>query len=72
MYSFLIFKRCISGDINSPPSGMSVERESTSRLPIKNSESCLTMSSAKASESFTEYSLLVKDVKTGLRDFSNL
>ena len=51
---------------------MSVERESTSRLPIKNSESCLTMSSAKASESFTEYSLLVKDVKTGLRDLSNL
>ena len=45
------------------PSGMLVKRESTSRFPMKNSESCSTISSAKANESFTGYSLLVKNLK---------
>ena len=53
-------------------SGMLVKRESTSRLPIKNSESCSTISSAKANESFTVYSFLVKDFKTGARNFATL
>ena len=52
-------------------SGILVKRESTSRLPIKNSESCSTISSAKAKESFTIYSLLVKDFKIGTRNFGN-
>ena len=34
-------------------SGKLVKRESTSRLPIKHSESCSTISSAKVKESFT-------------------
>ena len=49
---------------------MLVKRESTSRLPIENSESCSTISSAKANEPFTVYSLLVKDFKTGTRSFA--
>ena len=44
-------------------SEMLIKRESTSRLPIKNSESCSTISSTKAKEFFTVYSLLVKDFK---------
>ena len=53
-------------------SGMLVKRESTSRLPIKNSESCSTISSAKVKESFTVYSLLIKDFKIGTRNFADL
>ena len=52
--------------------GMLVKRKSTSRLPIKNSESSSTISSAiKANESFTAYPLLVKEFKIGTRDFTN-
>ena len=53
-------------------SGMLVNREWTSRLPMKNWESCSTISSAKTNESFTVYSLLVKDFKIGTRNFANL
>ena len=52
-------------------SGMLVKRESTSRLSIKNSESYSTISSAKADEPFTVYSLLVKDFKIGTRNLAN-
>ena len=52
--------------------GVLVKRESTSRLPIKNSKSCSTVSSAQANESFIVYSLLVKDFKVGTRNFANL
>ena len=51
-------------------SGMSVKRESISRLPIKIVASCSTISSAKANESYTVYSLL--DFKIGTRNFTNL
>ena len=51
-------------------SGMSVKRESISRLPIKIVASCFTISSAKANESYTVYSLL--DFKIGTRNFTNL
>ena len=44
-------------------SGMLVKRELTSTLTIKNSESFSTISLAKANESFTVNSLLVKDLK---------
>ena len=53
-------------------SGLLVKRESTSRLPIKNSEPCSTIYSAKANETLTVYSLLVKDFKIGTRNFANL
>ena len=53
-------------------SGMLVKRESTSMPPIKISESCSTISSAKGNESFTVYSLLVKDFKICTRNFANL
>ena len=39
---------------------------------MKNSESYSRISSAKANESFTVYSLLVKDFKIGTRNFANL
>ena len=51
-------------------SGMSVKRESISRLPIKIVASCSTISSAKANESYTVYSFL--DFKIGTRNFTNL
>ena len=54
------------------PIRMLVKRESTSRFPIKNSESCSTISSAKANESFTVYLLVVKDFKKCTRNFNNL
>ena len=44
-------------------SGVLVKRESTSRLPIKNSKSCSTVSSAQTK---------VKDFKVGTRNFANL
>ena len=47
---------------------MLVKSQSTSRLPIKNSESCSTISAAKANESFTVFSLLVKDFKIVCRN----
>ena len=50
---------------------MLVKRKSTSRFPIKKSEFCLIVSSAKANESFTVYSLLVKDFKVGTRNFAS-
>ena len=53
-------------------SGMLVKRESKSRLLIKNSEPCSTICSAKANESFTVYSLLVKDFKIGTKKIANL
>ena len=52
--------------------GMLVKRESTSSLPKKNSESCSTISPARANESFTHDSLLVKDFKIGTRNLANL
>ena len=51
---------------------MLIKRKSTSRLPLKNSESCSTISSAKVNEYFTVYLLLVKDFKIGTRIFANL
>ena len=51
---------------------MLVKRESTSKLSIKNSEPCSTISSAKAYESFTLYWLLDKDFKIGTKVFANL
>ena len=51
---------------------MLVKRESTSKLPIKNSESCSTIFSSKVNESFTVYPLLVKDFKIGRKNFDNL
>ena len=53
-------------------SGMFVKRKSTYRLPMKNSESCLTIATAKANECFTIHSLLVKNFKKGTRNFVNL
>ena len=50
---------------------MLVKRESTSRIPIRNSESCSTIFPAKTSGSFTVYPLLVKDFKVGTRNFAN-
>ena len=47
-------------------------KESTSKLSIKNSESCSTISSAKANESFTLHSLLVKDFKVVTKYFADL
>ena len=47
---------------------MLVNRESTSRIPIKYSESCSTISSAKANAFFTTYSLLVNDLKLDTRN----
>ena len=38
---------------------------------MESSESCSTISSAKVNESFTVYSLLVKDIKIGTRNFAN-
>ena len=52
--------------------GMLVKKESTSKLSIKNSESCSTISSAKANESFTLHSLLVKDFKVVTKYFADL
>ena len=46
---------------------MLVKRESTSRLLIKNSESCSQISLEKTNTSFALYSLLVKDFKVGTR-----
>ena len=51
---------------------MLVKRESTSRLAIGNSEFCSIVSLAKAYESFTAYSLLVKNFNIGTRNFANL
>ena len=53
-------------------SEMLLKRKSISRLPLKNSESCSTISSAKTNEYFTVYLLLVKDFKIGTRNFANL
>ena len=39
---------------------------------IKNLESCSTISSAKANESFTVHLLLVKVFKIGTRNFANI
>ena len=50
---------------------MFVKRESTSTLPMKNSESCSATSSAKPNESFTLYSLLVKDFKIRTRSVNS-
>ena len=44
-------------------SRMLVKRKSISRILIKNSEFCSTISLTKANEFFTVYSLLVKDFK---------
>ena len=52
--------------------GMSVERQPTSRLLIKHSEACSTVSSAKVNESFTIYSFLVQDFKIGTIDFTRI
>ena len=52
-------------------SGMLVKRESTSRLLMKNSEICSTISSAKANEFFTVWSLLLEDFKIVTRKFTN-
>ena len=38
---------------------------------MESSESCSTISSAKVNESFTVYSLLIKDIKIGTRNFAN-
>ena len=51
-------------------SGVLVNKESISQLPIKTSESCSTISSAKASVSFTVYSSIVKDFKIDTRNFA--
>ena len=55
-------------------SGMLAKRKSTSisRFPIKCSETCSTISSAKANEFFLVCSLLVKGFKIGTRNFVNL
>ena len=53
-------------------SAMLVRREPTSILPIKKSESCSVISSAKSNDSFTAYLLLVKDFQIGTSDFVNL
>ena len=50
---------------------MLVKRESTSRLPKKNSGSCPTIYSVKANEPFTVYTLLVKDFKIGTKNFAS-
>ena len=39
---------------------------------MKNLESCSTISSAKANESFTVHLLLVKVFKIGTRNFANI
>ena len=52
-------------------SGILVKRESASRLPIKYSQSCSTISTAKSNESFTIYALLIKDFKIGSRNVVN-
>ena len=69
-YPFSIFKDYISTDVNSLFKLNVSKKESASRLPIQNSESCSTISSAKANESFTVYSL-VKDFKIGTKNFAN-
>ena len=51
---------------------MLVKRELTSKLPIKNSESCSTITSAKANYSFTTYLLLIEDFKIDTRNFPSL
>ena len=51
---------------------MLVKRELTSKLPIKNSESCSTITSAKANYSFTTYLLLIEDFKIDTRSFPSL
>ena len=51
---------------------MLVNRELTSKLPIKNSESCSAISSAKANYSCTAYSLLIEDFKIGTGSFPSL
>ena len=48
------------------------KRKSTSRLLMKHSESCSTISAGKANESFTVYPLIVKVFKIGARNFANL
>ena len=53
-------------------SGMLVNKESTSRLPIKSARSCSTISSAKANKSFTVYLLLAKDFKIDTTNFAKL
>ena len=53
-------------------SGILVKGESTCRLHIKFSATCSTISSAKASESITVYSLQVKDFKIGTRNYASL
>ena len=49
-----------------PSSGISIKRKSTSRLPIKNSESFSTTFSAEENKFYTAYLLLVKDFKMKL------
>ena len=49
-----------------------VKRGSTSRIPIKDSESYSIISSAKANVFFAVYWLLVKDFKIDTRNFTNL
>ena len=53
-------------------SGILVKGESTCRLHIKFSATSSTISSAKASESITVYSLQVKDFKIGTRNYASL
>ena len=53
-------------------SGMLVNKESTSRLPIKSAGSCSTISSAKANKLFTVYLLLAKDFKIDTTNFAKL
>ena len=48
--------------------GMLVKRDSTSRLPMKNSQNF----SEKTNRSFKVYSLLVNDFKLGIKNFANL
>ena len=49
-----------------------VNKESTSRLAIYKLEICLQISSAKGNESVTVYSLSVKSVKNGSKNFASL
>ena len=53
-------------------SRMLVKGESKSKHPIKTSESCLTVYSAKVNDSFIVYSLLVEYCKLENRNFANL
>ena len=49
-----------------------VNKESTSRLAIYKLEICLQISSAKGNESVKVYSLSVKSVKNGSKNFASL